>query len=122
MLRKGGRALIYVWAKEQQRGAKKSTYLLQRKNEKSSCEQSNSNLPIHENRTDFKHVDVLVPWKLNPLTASLKASNIEEKTYHRFYHVFVEGELESLCLQVPELDIVRSYYDQGNWCVDLIKK
>ena len=83
---------------------------------------SNSNLPIHENRTDFKHVDVLVPWKLNPLTASLKASSIEEKTYHRFYHVFVEGELESLCSQVPELDITRSYYDQGNWCVELTKK
>lgn len=114
--------MIYVWAKEQQRGAKKSTYLLQRKNDKPSCEMSNSNLPIHENRTDFKHVDVLVPWKLNPLTASLKASSIEEKTYHRFYHVFVEGELESLCSQVPELDITRSYYDQGNWCVELTKK
>jgi len=49
----GGRALIYVWAKEQERGNKKSTYLLQQKGEvkaKTDVSFSEAVLPIHENR------------------------------------------------------------------------
>lgn len=124
LLTKGGRALIYVWAKEQQRDDKKSTYLLQRKNETETQKPDvfvGSVLPVHENRTDFRHADVLVPWKVNPKTASLKDSHVQEATYHRFYHVFAQGELESLCRQVDRLSIVHSYYDQGNWCVIIQK-
>jgi len=122
LLRSGGRALIYVWAKEQQRGQKKSTYLLQQPREISSASSVNTPntatlLPVHENRTNFKHSDVLVPWKLNPKTASLRDSSSRETTYHRFYHVFTEGELEALCSLVAGVTIVESYYDQGNWCV-----
>ena len=133
LLVRGGRALIYVWAREQQRGDKKSTYLLQQsrnseapKKEVKDCRSSSGGggglLPVHENRTDFQHSDVLVPWKLNPKTSSLKDDeSAREKTFHRFYHVFTEGELEGLCRQVAELSVVRSYYDQGNWCVILEK-
>ena len=128
LLTNGGRALIYVWAKEQQRGQEKSTYLLQQlppkdgsriKND--AIETGSSLLPIHENRTNFKHSDVLVPWKLNPKTASLKDTSSHETTYHRFYHVFTEGELESLCTRVPNMRVIKSYYDQGNWCVVIQK-
>jgi hypothetical protein len=39
-------------------------------------------------------------------------------THHRYYHVFREGELEGLCgLVLPPVDVVQSYYDEGNWCV-----
>jgi len=127
LLGKGGKALIYVWAKEQEHESKKSTYLLQQKNEKaiskgdSYC--GSSILPVHENRTDFKHADVLVPWKLNPKTPSLKesTSSKEETSFLRYYHVFTEGELEALCAQVTDVTVVKSYYDQGNWCVVIEK-
>lgn len=126
LLAKGGRALIYVWAKEQQRGEKKSTYLLQQKSEKPKQEPvcDSTILPVHENRTDFKHADVLVPWKLNPKTPSLKESNQQEAagSYLRYYHVFTEGELEALCAQVHDVDVTRSFYDQGNWCVEFKKR
>ena len=43
--------------------------------------------------------------------------NENSTTFHRFYHVFEEYELENLILSVPNLVILKSYYDQGNWCV-----
>ena len=41
-----------------------------------------------------------------------------EPTYHRYYHVFREGELDQLITKyVTSLEIVESYYDHANWCV-----
>ena len=122
LLSKGGRALVYVWAKEQKIGAKKSTYLLQKKNEVSKIEEPHPSaiLPVHENRTEFKHTDVLVPWKLKlktPVVEELEPI-IEPPTFLRFYHVFTEGELESLCSSISNITVCRSYYDEGNWCVE----
>ena len=37
--------------------------------------------------------------------------------FHRFYHVFEEGELEGMVSGIPRTKICDSYYDQGNWCV-----
>jgi len=41
--------------------------------------------------------------------------------YKRYYHVFVQSELENLLRQVKELEIIESYYDRDNWCVKLKK-
>ncbi|KAI9558419.1 hypothetical protein GHT06_015201 [Daphnia sinensis] len=125
ILRKGGRALVYVWAKEQEIGKRKSTYLLQKKSNASRAEvcptpetYSEAVLPVHINRTDFKHADVLVPWSLN----SKESTGTDTPTYLRFYHVFKEGELDSLCSKISNISICRSYYDQGNWCIEFEKK
>ncbi|KRT79652.1 methyltransferase [Oryctes borbonicus] len=125
VLKIGGRCLIYVWATDQQRNQQKTSYLKQdRKNRKENGvvvpEQPTENvsvtgditLPVHQNRTQFQHQDLLVPWKLK---AEL-APNNEENVFLRFYHVFVEGELERLCSQLDYVKIVKYYYDQGNWC------
>lgn len=71
-------------------------------------------LPVHTNRTQFKHNDLLVPWKL-------KDQNQLKNTFLRFYHVFQEKELDNLCERLNNVEIVKSYYVQGNWCV-IIKK
>lgn len=71
--------------------------------------------PIHNNRTEFECKDMLVPWKL-------KESGKEVNSYLRYYHVFEEGEIENVCATVENITIVKSYYDQGNWCVILEKK
>lgn len=40
------------------------------------------------------------------------------QTYHRYYHVFREGELDKLIEKyVQNLHIISSYYDHANWCV-----
>ena len=39
-------------------------------------------------------------------------------TYHRYYHVFREGELDKLIEKyVQNLHIISSYYDHANWCI-----
>ncbi|XP_035479485.2 alkylated DNA repair protein alkB homolog 8 [Scophthalmus maximus] len=41
--------------------------------------------------------------------------------FHRYYHVFQQGELEQLCVQVAGVKVQSRYHDQGNWCVILEK-
>jgi len=121
----GGQALVYVWAKEQFRNQNLSTYLKQGKVNKSKAESPpelnkefrvesiDINLPIHKNRSNFEHNDLLVPWKLN----QKKEQQNESKTHLRYYHVFEESELKLLCEQIYNCKVIDYYYDQGNWCV-----
>lgn len=119
----GGQALVYVWAKEQCRNQNLSTYLKQSNKKKPEsvnettkeyCVESiDVNLPVHTNRSNFVHNDLLVPWKLN----QKKEQEVEPKTHLRYYHVFEEPELKNLCEQIENCKIVDYYYDQGNWCV-----
>ncbi|KAM8975182.1 tRNA (carboxymethyluridine(34)-5-O)-methyltransferase ALKBH8 [Pelodytes ibericus] len=128
LLRPGGRALIYVWAMEQEYKKKKSKYL---KESNTSNEQkaprpgADTTLPVHTNRTAFDSQDLLVPWHLKPTnqTRDRTSKPLNEELqeprslYHRYYHVFCEGELETLCGRLQNIHILQSYYDQGNWCV-----
>lgn len=41
--------------------------------------------------------------------------------FHRYYHVFQQGEIEEVCGQVDGVKVQSSYHDQGNWCVILVK-
>jgi alkylated DNA repair protein alkB family protein 8 len=152
ILRPGGRALIYVWAKDQAWHNTLSSYLKQdRKNRNKDynsqlkCVPQHNvdkfagtiinevsgqfpSLPIHTNRTQFQHQDLLVPWKLKPAAktepeqkreeSDFEKGSLEVPTFYRYYHVFEEGELEHLCT-VKGAKVVHTYYDQGNWCVML---
>ena len=172
LLRPGGKALIYVWAMEQEYNKKKSKYLRENRTSQGMKEEisndtsvqellvkqlpkvgnqdsahsvssindlqdggcnsrnvANSKLPIHTNRTSFHSQDLLVPWhfKGNPG----KDKRVEPfgplgscdpgPVFHRYYHVFCEGELEAACRTLSNISILQSYYDQGNWCVILQK-
>ncbi|KAJ2950413.1 hypothetical protein O0L34_g8655 [Tuta absoluta] len=115
LLRPSGRALITVWAKDQT----KSNYLLKDKTSHSNDQVisvGGVSLPVHENRTQFKHNDLLVPWKLRTKKEN-KLSDKPENTLLRYYHVFEENELENLCKEVPGLEVENSFYEEGNWCV-----
>lgn len=119
ILKPGGRCLIYVWAKEQKKDSVASTYL--KRDEYGDKIGSNhigetvtieggGRLPVHENRTEFTHSDMLVPWKR-------KGGG----NFLRYYHVFEEGELPDLCSKLKSTKIIKVYYDQGNWCIILEK-
>ncbi|XP_019539800.2 alkylated DNA repair protein alkB homolog 8 [Aedes albopictus] len=135
VLRPGGRALIYVWAKNQEANAKKSSYLRQNKQNNKPSEEStrseksvpiehrvvvggegNASLPVHTNRTQFQHQDLLVPWKLRDVEQR-QQENETKVTFLRYYHVFEETELAGLCREIAGISVEDSYYDQGNWCV-----
>ncbi|NWY52574.1 ALKB8 protein, partial [Chionis minor] len=95
---------------------------------------ADSRLPIHTNRTSFHSQDLLVPWHLKGGTkkkvqsgdtvlfpAGSKESQELSPVFHRYYHVFCEGELEAACRSLDCVRVQKSYYDQGNWCVVLEK-
>lgn len=91
-------------------------------------------LPVHTNRTSFHSQDLLVPWHLKggakkkgeSVDAALSPAGSKESprlspVFHRYYHVFCEGELEAVCRSLDCVRVQKSYYDQGNWCVVLEK-
>lgn len=131
VLRPQGKALVYVWAKNQKHDENSSSYLRQRNRNKrhqieSNVEQSvqwhksvdeNISLPVHVNRTQFKHEDMFVPW----IKKTDHVVSKDTSVYLRYYHVFDEGELEKLCNLIEDIKILSSYYDQGNWCVIMQK-
>lgn len=142
LLRVGGQAVIYVWAVEQEKDNVKSKYL---RHSKASSSRDSAlgilptaeevpNLPVHVNGTAFKAQDMLVPWHLKKNTSVAEQGNQEHNSstaetadetneaknlqiLHRYYHTFVDGELQHLCELVAGVHVVKSYYDQGNWCV-----
>ncbi|NXW59405.1 ALKB8 protein, partial [Eurystomus gularis] len=93
-----------------------------------------SRLPVHTNRTSFHSQDLLVPWHLKGgptkkgegvgtvlLPPGSEGSEELSPVFHRYYHVFCEGELEAACRSLDCVRVRSSYYDQGNWCVVLEK-
>lgn len=54
-------------------------------------------------------------------TSRLKSESSTQPVFHRYYHVFQQGELEQLCVQVTGVKVQGSYHDQGNWCAILEK-
>lgn len=87
---------------------------------------TDAKLPVHTNRTSFHAQDLLVPWhhkgspgKGKPVGAA--GSRAPGAVFHRYYHVFREGELEAACQTLSCVRLLQSYYDQGNWCVVLQK-
>ncbi|XP_042316311.1 alkylated DNA repair protein alkB homolog 8 isoform X2 [Sceloporus undulatus] len=172
LLRPGGRALVYVWALEQEYNKQKSKYLKGKRAGNGKVEETISNalketggsecqdsahhneglsplqdkccsvsqtipaqLPVHTNRTSFDSQDLLVPWHLKDSTkkktghtklhqplSSSDNSQTCSPVFHRYYHVFCEGELELLCKRLDYVKVQESYYDQGNWCVVLEKE
>ncbi|CAG6004501.1 unnamed protein product [Menidia menidia] len=55
-------------------------------------------------------------------TSTSDSESSSVPVFHRYYHVFQQGELEQLCGQVAGVQVKNSYHDQGNWCVVLMKE
>ncbi|OAP57850.1 hypothetical protein AYL99_08588 [Fonsecaea erecta] len=97
----GGQALIFVWALEQ-------------KDSRRGWDRG------HEQ-------DVLVPWVLKPDVASRSKSEAQisnppiSTTYHRYYHLYREGELQEDA-KAAGAKIVESGYDRHNWWVILARQ
>ncbi|KAL3216051.1 hypothetical protein MRX96_033228 [Rhipicephalus microplus] len=122
VLRRGGRALVYVWALEQNNpsGDEKnspSKYLNPNKAAAVDCGEpveapESASLPVHCNRTQFQARDMLVPWH----------SKSTQETHYRYYHLFQQGELRELLESVAPGCVQTEYHDQGNWCAVIVKR
>jgi tRNA (uracil-5-)-methyltransferase TRM9 len=106
VIKKGGNMLVYVWAYEQE-------------------------------HKKFATQDIFVPWHLHDtyeensktvetkpeeskfIETGIKDKDKQATVYHRYYHVFMEGELEKLIEQnfQGKLVIRKRFYDHANWVV-----
>ena len=91
---------------------------------------------------DFLAQDVLVPFHKRPIAKGMQPDeqkelddemvregkapshgeiNREKHTvvYQRYCHVYKEGELEKLFEKIPGCQVEASYFDFGNWCVEV---
>lgn len=95
LLKPGGRALVYVWAMEQEKGSVGA-------------------------RT-FDSQDIYVPWNLQSKYLSPEEGIPLGKivSLKRYYHVFKEEEVRELIESVPEFKLVNMYFDHNNWAVEL---
>nr|XP_020475654.1 alkylated DNA repair protein alkB homolog 8 isoform X2 [Monopterus albus] len=78
------------------------------------------------NTNDVTHSPDSNPSSKNDTQTSNSSQGSESESgplpvFHRYYHVFHQGELEQLCVQVAGVKVQSSYHDQGNWCVILEK-
>ncbi|KAJ3315786.1 Alkylated DNA repair protein alkB 8, partial [Blyttiomyces sp. JEL0837] len=90
ILRPGGRILIFVWAMEQ------------------------------EGKRKFDAQDVFVPWTLKPQGKPVSADAKEPAlvtNLHRYYHMFVERELDTVVEAAGGLTVESSGYDRDNWYI-----
>lgn len=78
-----------------------------------TLQMSEFKLPVHTARTPFQHQDVFVPWKVKSKAPS---DNVAE-VFLRYYHVFEENELFQLCSSMKDINILQTYYTEGNWCI-----
>lgn len=88
---------------------------------------------VNIKREVFEQQDLFVPWKFRGGKQDKTSKDAENRTsgdideqttsnvYHRFYHVFKEGELLELCSRLSNAVTRETYYDRGNWCVVLEK-
>lgn len=87
-------------------------------------------LRVNASRDSFEQQDLFVPWKysgpskqqenhgkVNPRNGDVSKGHV----FHRYYHVFQDGELQNLCSQLDNATVEKHYYDKGNWCVLLRK-
>ena len=63
-----------------------------------------------QGKRKYEGQDAMVSWQ-----------STDGHTYQRYYHLFIEGELEKLCTEIPACKIIRSGFDRDNWFVVLKK-
>ena len=72
----------------------------------------------------FATQDELVSWKLRTpgaVSEDSGRSQSEEVVLHRYYHLFVKGELDELCANIPGVAVESVGYDRDNHFVILNK-
>lgn len=127
ILAPGGRAIVTVWATEQENMKKVAKWqpLAQGKGRS----RSDAAQAQEDGGADGEGNDYLVPWHL-PLhraeAAAVSAKSVADAemdvgknalVFKRYYHLFGPEELEGLVARVPGVSVVDSFYDRDNWCV-----
>jgi SAM-dependent methyltransferase len=95
----GGKIFIEVWAKEQNPVS-------------TSLSHSSDIETFHKCRHQFTEQDVYVPFK-NRFNGDIIAD--------RYYHVFVDGELDNLVDNIKNITVINKFYEKANFGIILQK-
>jgi tRNA (uracil-5-)-methyltransferase TRM9 len=88
-LKPGGKALVYVWALEQESSRR--------------------------GWSEKDDQDVMVPWVMRAKrNKEADGEQQEDKTFHRYYHLYKQGELEDNVKDAGGV-VVESGYEKDNW-------
>jgi tRNA (uracil-5-)-methyltransferase TRM9 len=87
-LKPGGQALVYVWALEQE-GSRRGW-------------------------SEGMDQDVMVPWVMKGKKVAKEDPPPQDRTFHRYYHLYRKGELED-DLRAAGGRIVEAGYEKDNW-------
>lgn len=105
----GGRALVYVWAQDRPAGVGPPV-----------PRKGNKGRRMLERR--FEAQDMLVPWHLRRRKEGAEDERVlgaTEEVHMRFYHVYMQGELEAELAQVEGVRVVDAFFDHQNWCAEI---
>ncbi len=157
VLKPGGRALVTVWATQQEdptKFNKWSAIELAASDDASAgsgdsasfCTSRPPKRSSWATNNQQPSTDYFVPWhlpfhraegaleaaKAQAAAHNAGAANALQRPVHldtvkqavvfsRFYHVFEDGELDSLAEQLGDANVSDSFYDKDNWCIVLTK-
>ncbi len=126
VLRHGGRALVTVWALEQE-----DPGLLDKWTPLHDALPQGPNTPS----TQTTCRDYFVPWHVPMHRADAPAALAVGRETHtrvdgrkhavvlqRYYHLFGKGELGALVERVGGLQVVHELYDKSNWGVEVVRR
>ncbi|RHN74032.1 putative tRNA (carboxymethyluridine(34)-5-O)-methyltransferase [Medicago truncatula] len=99
------------------------------------CDKSEISGDLKEEKNVKNQQEYFVPWHLpyhraevSGASAHALATGLATKddvkgavVYNRYYHVFSEGELESLTNGITNARVVDQFFDKSNWCIILEK-
>ncbi|CAI5473570.1 unnamed protein product [Closterium sp. Yama58-4] len=128
VVRRGGRVLVTVWAREQENPEQEGVG--------SGAVRPGGGSEQGKSTGAEASQEFLVPWHLpchrveigSAAAAQHVASGFARRdeakgsvVYNRYYYVFTRGELERLITGIGGASVVESFYDKSNWCVIMEK-
>ncbi|PSC72219.1 alkylated DNA repair alkB-like protein 8 [Micractinium conductrix] len=127
VLRPGGRALVTVWATQQEnmRKAAAAARTAARSGGAASLQQQQQQVqqpppPSAAAASASQQQQQQQPQPLSPTPPSAAPAVDAAKgtvVFRRYYHLFAQGELDALVGQLgPQAALVDSFYDRDNWC------
>lgn len=116
IVKPGGRVLVTVWAFEQNKKYPKQDLFVPW-NLQDNFHQKNVEEGV-ENEDNIEEK----PQTDDQMVEKYKDEDKNAVVYKRYYHLFIEGELQKLLSDVPNTEIIDTFYNRDNWCVVLQKK
>lgn len=119
IIKPDGKVLVTVWAFEQAKKFPKQDLFVPW-NLQDNFHEKNVEEGIEAKEGIPSKTEVMEPSFLE-MVEKYKDDEKQAVVYKRYYHLFVEGELQKLLKDIPHVKVVDSFYDRDNWCVVLHK-